>query len=121
MSPLSFLAATFAIGVLMLLPLYIHEHMTIAHVQPALMSYLAIAYVSVFSGFLSYLFYNRGVELAGANTAGHFMHLMPIFGSGLAILLLGERFTTFHLAGAVLIAIGLGLAALTRRNSHAGH
>jgi drug/metabolite transporter (DMT)-like permease len=114
-SPLSFLAATFAIGVLMLLPLYIHEHMTIAHVQPALMSYLAIAYVSVFPGFLSYLLYNRGVELAGANTAGHFMHLMPIFGSGLAILLLGERFTSFHFAGAALIAIGLGLAALNRR------
>jgi drug/metabolite transporter (DMT)-like permease len=42
------------------------------------------------------------------------MHLMPIFGSGLAILLLGERFTTFHLAGAALIAIGLGLTALNR-------
>jgi hypothetical protein len=46
--------------------------------------------------------------------AGQVMHLMPIFGSGLAILLLGERFTTFHFAGAALIAIGLGLAALTR-------
>jgi len=106
-SPLSFLAATFAIGVLMLLPLYIHEHMRIAHVQPALMSYLAIAYVSVFPGFLSYLLYNRGVELAGANTAGHFMHLMPIFGSGLAILLLGERFTSFHFAGAAVKEIVL--------------
>jgi drug/metabolite transporter (DMT)-like permease len=71
--------------------------------------------VAVFPGFLSYLLYNRGVELAGASTAGHFMHLMPIFGSGLAIVFLGERFAGYHLAGAALIAIGLALATVGRR------
>jgi len=69
--PLSFLAAIFSIGAAMLLPLYVHEHMTMAQVQPILPAYLAIAYVGIFPGFLSYLLYNRGVELAGANTAGH--------------------------------------------------
>jgi drug/metabolite transporter (DMT)-like permease len=112
--PLSFLAATFAIGALMLAPLYIHEHAA-AQVQPVRAAYLAIAYVAVFPGFVSYLLYNRGVELVGANAAGHFMHLMPIFGSGLAILLLGERFAGFHLAGAFFIAAGLGLATFRRR------
>jgi len=113
--PLSFLAATFAIGSLILLPLYVHEHVAVAQVQPTPAAYLAIAYVAIFPGFLSYLLYNRGVELAGANTAGHFMHLMPIFGSGLAILLLGERLALFHIAGAAFIATGLGLAMLKRR------
>jgi drug/metabolite transporter (DMT)-like permease len=70
-SPLSFLAATFGIGVLILLPLYIHEHLTIAHVQPTLVSYLAIAYVSVFPGFLSYLIYNR-------RRAGRCEHCRPL-------------------------------------------
>ena len=46
-------------------------------------------------GFLSYLLYNRGVELAGANAAGHFAHLMPIFGSG-SRLSSGERFAGYH-------------------------
>ena len=113
--PLSFLAATFAIGTLVLLPLYVHEHTSVAQACPVLPAYLAIAYVAMFPGFLSYLLYNRGVELAGANTAGHFMHLMPIFGSGLAILLLGERLALFHLVGALLIAAGLGLASFARR------
>ena len=113
--PLSFLAATFSIGSAMLLPLYIHEHMTMAQVQPILPAYLAIAYVAIFPGFLSYLLYNRGVELVGANTAGHFMHLMPIFGSGLAILLLGERFASYHLVSAIVIGVGLGLATIRRR------
>jgi drug/metabolite transporter (DMT)-like permease len=54
-------------------------------------------------------------SFAGANTAGHFMHLMPIFGSGLAILMLGERLARFHLVGALLIAAGLGLASFDRR------
>ena len=112
--PLSFLAATFAIGALMLLPLYIHEHVAIARIRPVPASWLAIAYVAVFPGFLSYLLYNRGVELAGANAAGHFVHLMPIFGSGLAILFLGERFAGYHLAGAALIAVGLVLATVRR-------
>lgn len=112
--PLSFLAATFSVGAIMLLPLYIHEHMAIAQVRPVLPAYLAIAYVALFPGFLSYLLYNRGVELVGANTAGHFMHLMPIFGSGLAVLVLGERFAGYHLVGAALIAAGLALATLRR-------
>ncbi|CFX30519.1 Drug/metabolite transporter (DMT) permease superfamily protein [Candidatus Filomicrobium marinum] len=112
--PLSFLAATFAIGAAMLLPLYVYEHLTVARVEPVWAASLAVAYVAVFPGFLSYLFFNRGVELAGANMAGHFVHLMPIFGSGLAILLLGERFASFHLVGATLIGIGLGLATIRR-------
>jgi len=115
--PLSFLAATFAVGSLSLLPLYAHEHFVNAQVQAGWASFLAIAYVAVFPGFLSYLLFNRGVELAGANAAGHFMHLMPIFGSGLAILLLGERLAAFHLIGAALIAAGLMLATLGRQQA----
>ncbi len=40
---------------------------------------------------LAYLFYNRGVELIGPNRAAPFYHLIPLFGSALAILFLGER------------------------------
>lgn len=112
--PLSFLAATFALGALMLLPLYVYEHIAVAQVRPSAAAFLAIAYVAVFPGVLSYLFFNRGVELAGANAAGHFIHLMPIFGSVLAVLLLGESIAGFHILGGLLIAAGLALAAATR-------
>ena len=36
-------------------------------------------------------FWNRGVEQVGANVAGLFVHLMPVFGVVLAWLFLGER------------------------------
>ncbi len=117
--PLSFLAASFAVGVLCLLPLYLAEllgggagHWRAGWSAP---SFLALAYVALLPGVLSYLFFNRGVELIGANTAGHFIHLMPIFGSLMAVFLLGERFQSFHAIGAALIAAGLALAMVRQR------
>ena len=50
----------------------------------------SFAYVCVFPSLLGYLFLNRGIELIGANRAAPFMHLTPVFGSVLAIVLLGE-------------------------------
>jgi len=113
--PFSFLAATFFLGALMLLPLYAMELLEGQHIAPRPSSYLAILYVAAFPGFLSYLFFNRGVELVGANRAGHFLHLMPVFGSALAVVFLGEAIRGFHIAGIVLIAGGILFAMLPSR------
>jgi drug/metabolite transporter (DMT)-like permease len=51
--------------------------------------------------------------LAGANRAGLFIHLMPVFGTIMAILFLGESFRWFHGLGILLILSGILLA--TRR------
>ncbi len=113
--PFSFFAATFLLGALMLVPLYAMELRAGLRIAPQPGSYLAILYVALFPGFLSYLFYNRGVELVGANRAGHFMHLMPVFGSLLAVGFLGETIQGFHLAGIALIGGGIFFAMLGRR------
>ena len=113
--PFSFLAATFLLGALMLVPLYAMELRAGLRIAPQPGSYLAILYVALFPGFLSYLFYNRGVELVGANRAGHCMHLMPVFGSLLAVGFLGETIQGFHLAGIALIGGGIFFAMLGRR------
>lgn len=109
--PLSFVAATFALGAVMLLPLYLWEHLGGHPLRPTPVALGAIAYVAVFPSLLSYLCFNRAVELAGAARAGQFLHLMPLFGSLLAALFLGERLHGYHLAGAALIALGIALAA----------
>lgn len=113
--PFSFFAATFLLGALMLVPLYAMELRAGLRIAPQPGSYLAILYVALFPGFLSYLFYNRGIELVGANRAGHFMHLMPVFGSLLAVGFLGETIQGFHLAGIALIGGGIFFAMLGRR------
>lgn len=112
--PLSFLAATFAWGSLMLLPVYLWEHATVAAVRWDGPTLAAFVYVGVFPSLLAYLCFNRAVELIGANRAGQFLHLMPVFGCALAALFLGERLQAFHLVGALLIAAGIALAQWKR-------
>ena len=65
--------------------------------------------------FIAYLFFNRGIELIGAARAGQSMHLMPVFGSILAVLFLGEQFHPYHAIGIALIAAGIVLASLRSR------
>jgi drug/metabolite transporter (DMT)-like permease len=114
--PLSFVAATFVVGDLFLLPLYIGESMVAGHPlrldAPAI---LAIGYVSIFPSIVSYLCFNRGVELVGANRAGMFIHLLPVFGSAMAIIFLGESLQWFHAEGILLIAAGIFMATRRRQ------
>lgn len=113
--PLSFLTVTIAVSVVGLAPLYAWEISAgrVTHFdRPTL---LAVGYIAIFPSVLAYLFYNRGVDLIGANRAGTFIHLMPLFGSIMAILFLGESFQLYHAVGIALILGGLTLAARQRR------
>ncbi len=108
---LSFAAVTFALAALFNFPLFIAEHLWSRQLQATGETALAIAYVSVFPSVLAYIFFNRGVELIGANRAGAYIYLIPVFGSVLAVSLLGERFALYHLAGFALIMGGVFLAS----------
>ena len=115
--PLAFICTIFWIGTIVLLPLYLWESMTVAVMQVKLTSLLVIGYVMVFPSIVSYLCYNRGVELVGANRAGLFIHLMPVFGSIMAVVFLGEAFRWYHGFGVLLIGTGIFLATRSRRPS----
>lgn len=112
--PLSFLTLTIIISVVLLAPLYAWEHLSGRTMHADLTTLLAVGYVAIFPSVLAYMFYNRGVDLIGANRAGTFIHLMPLFGSIMAILFLGESFRLYHAIGIVLILGGLSLAARPR-------
>ena len=60
---------------------------------------------------LAYLCFNRGVQLIGANRAAPFLHLVPVFGSAMAILLLDEQPRLFQLAGYLLVLAGVVIAS----------
>lgn len=110
--PLSFLVAAMGLGSCMMLPFAVWEFAQGARVHGGLPSYLVLAYMAVLPSFIAYLFFNRGVELIGAGPAGQSMHLMPLFGSVLAVMFLHERFRTYHAVGIALIAGGILLASL---------
>ncbi|HVI31415.1 MAG TPA: DMT family transporter [Phenylobacterium sp.] len=108
--PMSLLWATFGAAIVLLAPFYLAElasGRTMALTPKAL---LGVGYVAVFPSFLAYLFFNRGVELIGSARAGQYLHLQPVFGAVLAVLLLGESFHLFHAAGLALIGAGILLA-----------
>jgi len=107
---LSFLAVTFFLGWALLIPFYLHELESGAAPRLDATTVSAVLYVAVLPSAVAYLCWNRGVELVGANRAGQFMHLLPVFGSVLAVLVLGEAFRPFHAAGAALIFCGIALA-----------
>ena len=109
--PLSFLVATIGIGSCMMLPFMLIEYASGARIEGGLPPYLGIAYTAVLPSFVAYLFFNRGVELIGAGPAGQSMHLMPLFGSVLAVLFLHEQFQLYHVAGIAMIAAGIALAS----------
>lgn len=110
---LSFLFASFVVGAALLLPLYIGETLHTRAMPLNWHAALAVGYVAVFASVVAYLAFNRSVELLGANTAGLSVHLVPVFGTILAIALLGEQPHAYHVLGIGLIAVGILLA--TRR------
>jgi len=110
--PMSFLVATMGIGSMMILPFYVWEFMQGGHIEGSATAWLGLAYIAVFPSFIAYLFFNRGIELIGAARAGQSWHLMPVFGSILAVLFLGETFYAYHAIGIALIAAGIVLASL---------
>ena len=63
--------------------------------------------MATFSSVLAYIFWNRGVEEVGAQVAGLFVHLMPVFGVVLAWLFLGEQLRVYHVVGIALILTGI--------------
>lgn len=113
--PLSFMAAGIFLTLLTLLPGFLYEVARGGPVAPRGTALAAIAYLAVFPSLLSYLFFTRGVELIGANRAGQFIHLMPLFGSILAVAFLGERLQPFHAAGLALIGGGILFTLSERR------
>ncbi len=110
--PLSFLVAAMGIGSCMMLPFMLWEVASGGSIRGGLPSYLAIAYTAVLPSLVAYLLFNRGVELIGAGRAGQSAHLMPLFGTVLAVLFLHERLQLYHLVGIAMIAGGILLASI---------
>ncbi len=113
----SLAAITFFIGAIFITPFYLWEHINVAQVKFNTPSLLSIAYVCIFPSVLSYIFYNRGVELIGPNRAGAYLHMAPFFGAILAITILGEKLQLYHIAGLSLILLGVAMTSRKPKGS----
>lgn len=109
--PLAFMGFTSGYATVLLIPAVIAEAASGLTPSLTMNNALTLAYVAIFPSILAYLFFNRGVELIGANRAAPFFHLIPVFGSVLAIAFLGERPHLFHVTGYALVLTGVAIAA----------
>jgi drug/metabolite transporter (DMT)-like permease len=108
---LSFVAFTFGCGAASLIPLLIWEMLSRPLMRLDLPNLLMLFYVAVFPSTLAYLCFNRGVQLIGANRAAPFFHLIPLLGSAMAMVFLGERPQLFHVVGFALVLTGVFVAS----------
>ncbi len=115
MSRLGFLAFSLGWGAALLTPAFVWERIAGPPLHFNALTLASFAYVSLFASVLAYLFFNRGVEIVGPNRAAPFFHLLPVFGSALAILLLGEAPHLYHAVGYALVLAGVGAATFFGR------
>ena len=97
-------------GLIFLIPIYFIE-MYLGHLivlgKPFI---LTLTYVVLFPGLAAFFFWIKGISLIGANRAGIFLHLMPIFGAAMAMIIFDEKFMYYHIFGAIFIVAGIALS-----------
>ena len=108
----SFIAATFAIGVVTMAPLAWLEWQAGERIVWSWGVGAAFLYVSLLPSLLSYFIYNSAAETVGPARAGQAITMMPLFGALLSALLLGEVLHAYHAAGMAFICIGIAMGAL---------
>lgn len=98
-------------GALAILPFYLIERAQTGGFAANNQVCAAFGYVAIFPSALAYYSWEKGVARLGAQVAGLFVNLTPIFASILAVLLLGEQFHLYHALGLALLAGGLWLTS----------
>jgi drug/metabolite transporter (DMT)-like permease len=86
-------------------------------ILPDRLGWAILVYVVIFPSILSQIFYIRSVELIGPNRAGLFVNLVPIFGTLLSLLIIGEDFHLYHAIALALVFAGIWLAETSGRRA----
>lgn len=113
--PMVFLLVLSVFGAFLLLPFYAWEVAALGGFALNVPNFLTLAYIGLIPSVVAYICWNQGVAQIGANKAGLFNYLIPVFTVGLAVLLLGEVVHVYHAAGAILAVIGIYLTTAARR------
>lgn len=102
-------------GAITLLPFAVFEVLWTGHFPATGHVWLGIACMVVVSSLMSFTAYQYGVKMVGPSITGVFLYLLPPYGVGMSVLLLGETLMPFHFAGLALILGGVILATLPER------
>tara|TARA_B100000945_G_scaffold87023_1_gene67679 strand:- start:1726 stop:2625 length:900 start_codon:yes stop_codon:yes gene_type:complete len=116
-SQITLLEVVIITGLLFLIPIYILEMKLGSPLVLNKPFVLTLSYVVLLPGLAAFFFWIKGISIIGANRAGVFLHLMPIFGSLMAIVLFDEKFMFYHFLGAIFIIAGITLSNKKLKNA----
>ena len=114
LDPIAFLWIIGTIGLVAITPFYAYEVASGRHIVATPESITVLLYTGLFPSILAFVFWNHGVKQIGPNRASLFLHLVPVFGSIVSIVFLGERLFLFHLIGILFIFVGIYLSTAQR-------
>ncbi len=97
-------------GLVFLLPLFILDIIQGKIIEFSSNLFYILIYIAIFPSIGSYYCWAGAVSIIGANRAGIFLSLIPLFSTIFAILFFDEKFLFFHLIGSILIILGLFLS-----------
>ena len=97
-------------GLIFLLPLFVLDLVQGKIIEMSSNLFYILIYIAIFPSIGSYYCWAGAVSIIGANRAGIFLSLIPLFSTIFAILFFNEKFLFFHFIGSVLIILGLFLS-----------
>lgn len=106
-------------GALLLAPMALWEFLSGARMPVTATAWGGIAGIVFFASLLAFSGFQYGIARLGAATAGIFMYLLPPYGVGLAVFVLGEPFHPYHLVGIATVLTGLIMATAKRPRTRA--
>jgi len=112
--PLVVVRWVFTFGFIMMLPFGWSQFMDVDWSSLMPKDYLVLAFLSICGTFLAYIFNVYGIKYLGAGTTGAYIYTQPVFVALIAMLALGEKFTTEKLIAGLLIFCGVFL--VSRKN-----
>ena len=110
LTQISLLQIVITFGLIFLVPIYFIEMSMGYLIKLGQPFYLTLTYVVLFPGLASFFFWIKGISIIGANRSGIFLHLMPIFGAIMAMIIFDEKFMFYHFLGAIFIFMGIILS-----------
>ena len=104
-------------GLIFIFPQFMYEFSQGQKVDINIDLIYILFFLALFPSIGSYYCWAGAVSIIGANRAGIFLSLIPLFSTIMAISFYGEQFKLFHLIGAVLIILGLFLSNKEIKNA----
>ena len=97
-------------GLICVFPQFLYEFSQGQLIKIDINLFYTLIFLALFPSIGSYYCWAGAVSIIGANRAGIFLSLIPLFSTIMAIFFFNEQFKFYHSLGAILIVLGLFLS-----------